>query len=59
MFDVSELSDLMEHEDNLRFEKRFSEWDRIDIELEKAKINFNEEDINQEILKSIISKDNF
>ncbi|MBM24149.1 MAG: hypothetical protein CL760_00175 [Chloroflexi bacterium] len=59
MFDVSELTDLMEHEDNLRFEKRFSEWDRIDIELEKAKINFNEEDINQEVLKSIISKDNF
>ena len=59
MFDVCELTDLMEHEDNLRFEKRFSEWDRIDIELEKAKINFNEEDINQEVLKSIISKDNF
>ena len=59
MFDVSELTDLMEHEDNLWFEIRFSEWDRIDLELEKAKINFNEEDINQEVLKSIISKDNF
>jgi hypothetical protein len=59
MFSVNNLSDLVEHEDNLRFEKRFSEWDRIDSELEKAEIDFNEEDISQDVLKSIINKDNF
>lgn len=59
MFNVNNLSDLMEHEDNLKFEKRFSEWDRIDTELEKAEINFNEEEMNQAVLKSIMNKDIF
>jgi hypothetical protein len=59
MFSVNNLSDLMEHEDNLKFEKRFSEWDRIDSELEKAEIDFNEEDMSKAVLKSIINKDNF
>lgn len=59
MFNVHNLSDLMEHEDNLKFEKRFSEWDRIDTELKKADINFNEEEVNQAVLKSIMNKDIF
>lgn len=53
------LNNLDQHNDNVTFEKRFSEWEKIDAILEKSNINFNEDELEKGVLMSILNKENY
>lgn len=59
MINEMTLNSLDQHNDNVAFEKRFSEWDKIDNILEKSNINFNDDELEKGVLMSILNKENY